>query len=151
MICYRISLSKYADTSGIGAKTVGGRWNLPGTPALYSCDSISAALLERLTIDSELFSSDRYVLYSIMEFKIEDKHVQFYKEKQLPEGWNSIPFQHTSQVFGNDFLQSGKLAFAVPSVVDQSSLNIILNPIAALFERVDYKVYPLTLDKRIVR
>ncbi|MCU0383986.1 MAG: RES family NAD+ phosphorylase [Cyclobacteriaceae bacterium] len=151
MICYRISLTKYADTSGLGAKLVGGRWNLPGTPALYTCDTISAALLERLTIDSELFASDRYVLYSVMEFKIEDKHIQFYDEKQLPEGWNSIPFQHTSQAFGNAFLKVGKLAFAVPSVVDPSSLNIILNPLSALFEKIDYRVYPLTLDKRIVR
>ncbi|MCZ8353489.1 MAG: RES family NAD+ phosphorylase [Cyclobacteriaceae bacterium] len=151
MICYRISLTKYAVTSGMGAKLVGGRWNLPGTPALYACHTISAALLERLTIDSELFASDRYVLYSIMEFKFDDRHIHVYQEKQLPEGWNSIPFQHTSQVFGNVILQSGKLAFAVPSVVDPSSLNIILNPISELFERVDYKVYPLTLDKRIVR
>lgn len=151
MKIFRIARTEFCDTSGEGAKRYGGRWNFTGYPALYGCSSVAAALLERLTIDSELFSSERYTLYSVMEFVCEDTLIYAPKLTELPKGWDAIPFTKASQQFGTDQLKQGILCFVVPSVVDVTSLNAVINPDARNFSKVRWKVYPLTLDQRIVR
>ncbi|WP_373397506.1 RES domain-containing protein [Algoriphagus halophilus] len=91
MIVYRIALTEYNDTSGTGAKLFGGRWNLPGHPAIYAGSSISSSLLERLTIDPELFSSDRLIKYSVMEIQIPEELIFLQKLTiSLPTGTNSL-------------------------------------------------------------
>jgi RES domain-containing protein len=151
MKIYRIALTKYCDASGEGAKLFGGRWNLPGNPALYGSSSISSSLLERLTIDAELFSSERYILYSVMEIYVPDDMVHIQDLAELPTGWNAIPPKVISQEFGSNLLKSGVLCFGVPSVVDPSSLNFVINPLSDKFDSVKFNVYPLDLDQRIVR
>lgn len=148
---YRIALTRYCDASGEGVKLYGGRWNLPGNPALYGSSSVSSSLLERLTIDAELFSSERYVLYSVMEFEIKEDLVFIPKLGELPSEWNSIPPKRMSQAYGTNLLQSEVLCFGVPSFVDPSSLNFVINPISEKFKHVKFKVYSLELDQRIVR
>ncbi|GMQ30568.1 RES family NAD+ phosphorylase [Algoriphagus confluentis] len=151
MKAYRIALTPFCDASGEGAKLYGGRWNLQGTPAIYTGASISACLLERLTIDSEILSSERYLLYSVMEFEIPD-HLIFYPgETELPRDWNKIPAAKPSMEYGTNLLNSGITCFGVPSVVDPSSLNFVINPNSKDFHLIESKTYPLTLDKRILR
>lgn len=151
MKIYRIARTEFCDISGKGAKLYGGRWNLPGYPVLYGSASISSALLERLTIDPELFSSERYVLYSIMEFDCPDKLIRKFSVAELPKDWDIIPFRKSTQEFGNGLIQSGILCFAVPSVVDKTTFNFIINPASKNFSKLSWKVYPLELDKRIIR
>ncbi len=151
MKVYRIALTKYSDASGEGAKLYGGRWNLPGNPTLYGSASVSSSLLERLTIDPELFSSERYVLYSLMEIDVPLDRVFIPKLVELPNGWNQIPPIRASQEYGTNLLQSGILCFGVPSVVDQTSLNFVINPLSDGFSLVTYKINPLDLDKRLIR
>jgi len=118
MKVYRLALTQYCDLSGEGAKRYGGRWNLPGYPALYAGSSISASLFERLTIDPELLSSERYLLYSVMEFNIPESLIFIPKKEELPLDWNRIPAVRSSMEFGTNLLKSGMLCFGVPSVVD---------------------------------
>lgn len=151
MRIYRIAVTKYCDASGEGAKLYGGRWNLPGHPALYGSASVSSALLERLTVDSELLSSERYVIYSLMEFEISDDLVVVPKLGELPIGWDKIPPIQASQEYGTNLLKSGIVCFGVPSVVDQTSLNFVINPLSINFSSVSFDVYPLKLDQRIVK
>jgi RES domain-containing protein len=151
MIIYRVAHLEFCNTSGEGAKRFGGRWNLPGTPALYGSLSIAVALLERLTIDPEIFSSERYVLYGVMEFDCPDDLVYEPAIKELPENWDAIPPQVVSQQLGTQLFEEGKLCFTVPSVVDRSSLNAVINPLSPIFKKIGVKTYPLTLDKRIIR
>jgi RES domain-containing protein len=151
MKVYRLALTQYCDASGEGAKIYGGRWNLPGTPAVYAGSSVSASLLERLTIDPELLSSERYIRYSVMEISIPDPHIFTPKTADLPLDWNHIPAVRASMAFGTSLLKSGVLCFAVPSVVDPSSLNYVINPLSENFNMLEFKVYPLELDKRILR
>lgn len=151
MKVYRIALTQYCDSSGEGAKLYGGRWNLPGNPAIYAGASISASLLERLTIDPEMLSSERYVLYSVMEITIPIDLIFTPEIADLPSGWNRIPAIRTSMEYGTKILKSGILCFAVPSVVDPSSLNFVINPISEKFSLIESKIYPLELDKRIMR
>lgn len=147
MIIYRIAKTEFCDASGEGAKKYGGRWNFPGYPALYGSGSVSTALLERLTIDPELFSAKRYVLYSVMEIHCQDKFITL--PKTLPVGWDAIPAKEISQRFGTRMLEKNVICFAVPSVVDGTSLNYVLNPFAREFNRLIKKVYPLRFDPRI--
>lgn len=151
MKVYRLALHEYCDTSGEGAKIYGGRWNLPATPTIYAGSSISTSLLERLTIDPELFSSERYVLYSIMEITVPDEMVLTPKTVDLPPNWNHIPPIRASQEYGTDLLKSGIACFAVPSVVDPSSLNYVINPLSDKIHLLEFKTYPLELDQRIVK
>lgn len=148
---YRIALTQYCDSSGEGAKLYGGRWNLPGNPAIYAGASISASLLERLTIDPELFSSERFVVYSVMEISIPIDLIFTPERTDLPAGWNQIPAIRASMEYGTNLLKSGILCFAVPSVVDPSSLNFVINPLSENFSLLESKVNPLELDRRIMR
>jgi len=43
------------------------------------------------------------------------------------------------------------LCFGVPSVVDKSSLNFIINPMSRDFDKIDKRILPLSLDQRIIR
>ncbi|MGY6744585.1 MAG: RES family NAD+ phosphorylase [Cecembia sp.] len=151
MKVFRIALTQYCDASGEGAKRFGGRWNLPGNPALYAGASVASSLLERLTIDPELFASNRYVKYSVMEIKLPADHIFTPSLEDLPKGWDLIPAIQASMKYGTGLLQSGILAFAVPSVVDSSSLNYVINPLSPQFSLIEFKVYPLALDSRIIR
>lgn len=151
MKAYRIALTKYADTSGEGAKRYGGRWNLPGTPALYAGTNLSVALLERLTIDPELFSSERHILYTVIEFDLPSEHIFTPNLSELPMGWNSLPAIQASMNFGNTLLTPERLGFAVPTIIDPTSLNLVINPEADLFPTLKIRSYPLNLDSRIVR
>jgi RES domain-containing protein len=151
MKVYRLALTEFCDASGEGAKIYGGRWNLPGTPAIYAGSSVSASLLERLTIDPELLSAERYIRYSVMEITIPDQLIFIPKMEELPSGWNQIPAVRASIEYGNALLKSGILCFGVPSVVDPSTLNYVINPISEHFNLLEIKIYSLELDKRILR
>lgn len=151
MKVFRIALTQYCDASGEGAKRFGGRWNLPGHSAIYAGAIIASSLLERLTIDPELFASDRYVKYSVMEINLPAEHIFTPSLGELPAGWNLIPATKSSMNYGAGLLQSGLLSFAVPSVVDPSSLNYVINPLSPKFNLIKYRVYPLPLDKRLIR
>lgn len=151
MIVYRIARAEFCDLSGEGAKQFGGRWNLPGYAAVYASSSVSSALLERLTVDPELFAAERYVLYSIMEIDCPDEWIYQPKLSDLPVGWDAIPPSKVSQEFGTALLKQGRLCFAVPSVVDSSSLNYVINPQASNSKKLKYKLRPLKLDQRIIR
>lgn len=151
MIVYRIALTEYNDTSGTVAKLFGGRWNLPGHPAIYAGSGISSSLLERLTIDPELFSSDRFINYSVMEIQIPDELIFSPEIGDLPPNWNQLPPSRISQEFGTKLLTSDTVCFAVPSVVDPTSLNYVINPLSNKIHLLEFKTYPLKLDQRIVR
>ncbi len=151
MKVYRIALSQYCDSSGEGAKIYGGRWNLPGSLAIYAGSIISSSLLERLMIDPELLSSERYIPYAVMEITIPDELVFTPEQQDLPINWNHIPPIKASQAYGTELLKSGTTCFAVPSVVDPSSLNYVINPLSDKIHLLEFKTYPLELDQRIVK
>jgi hypothetical protein len=86
-----------------------------------------------------------------MELDCPDAEVKKYSASDLPEGWDAIPHGSVSEEFGSRLLSSGLLCFGVPSVVDKSSLNFIINPMSGDFDKIDTRILPLSLDQRIVR
>ncbi len=151
MIIYRIALTEYSDMTGEGARLYGGRWNLQGEPTIYGSGSIAAALLERLTIDPELFSSNRYLLYSTIFIDCPDELILKIDLSKLPTGWDAIPAPTVSARYGSGLFAQNVFCFEVPSVVDTSSRNYVINPLNPLVKRLSIKTTSLKLDYRIIR
>lgn len=53
--------------------------------------------------------------------------------------------------FGTQLIQSGIVCCEVPSVVESTSYNYLINPMANDFAKIQWEVYSLKLDPRIVR
>lgn len=151
MNVYRIALNQYCDLSGEGAKRYGGRWNHVGIPAIYAGESISVSLLERLTIDSELFTSERYRLYSVMEISLPQDLIHHVSQMELPLNWHQIPAPKSTKDLGTSLLNSPKLCFSIPSILDPLSSNFVINPLSIDFRLIESKTYTLSLDPGILR
>jgi RES domain-containing protein len=137
------------DLSGLGAFLEGGRWNSPGSFALYTSENPSLALLEVLV---HLDESDIPPRMFIMEIEVDDRMpVLKIATDQLPKAWR-IPEKIQLKEMGDAMLRaSNTIGFSVPSAVLPGQYNIILNPSFPGF--LDYvqviSVEPLEVDQRL--
>ncbi len=102
MIAWRLCRRLYADLSGNGARTFGGRWNSRGRPVVYLAEHPALAALEaRLHLDLpfELLPAD-YVLMRVFT-------------PDAPSAGLDVP----------------AATLRVPSVLVPHSWNILLNPL----------------------
>lgn len=149
MIVYRLAKSQYADDiSGKGAELSGGRWNNRGTSILYTAESRALALLEvAVRIDlSNIPEEYRIVSISIPEDKISSLSLS-----QLPDNWNSIPHNASTQQIGDNFIEKeSHLALKVPSAIVEQEFNILINPehSDSNVVKVD-KIEPFPIDQRL--
>jgi RES domain-containing protein len=126
------------DLTGEGARRAGARWNPPGTAAVYASYHLATAALETLVHTGwRRQPANRYVV------AIEVDDGQFDNPKagvvevaveNLAAGWDSNPPSHTSQLFGANQFQLGRLGFAVPSAIIHEELNLVLNPLHPAFK-----------------
>lgn len=119
MLLWRICREIHADLSGAGARLHGGRWNLPGKPALYAAESAALALLEiRVHLDLPLdLLPDDYVLLTIDADEVPVEDVS-----ELPDD---------PALFGTEWLASGRsVGLSVPSFIIPEGRNMLLNPVA---------------------
>lgn len=147
---YRIDREKrrHDVLSGKGAEIYGGRWNLPGTAAVYTAGSRSLAILEML-VHFDLrhqLPQDRI----LVALQIPQEYVKAMSVDEIPEDWAAVPQGVRSQQIFSDFVRSGGLALEVPSVVVPEEHNFILNPRSTAFDEVKVtSIVPLDLDKRL--
>jgi RES domain-containing protein len=115
---YRISSSRYAVNTGVGAARYGGRWNPVGTEVIYAAQTASLAALEVLVHYSAL-PRDQVITEIVVP---ESVAILRLEESALPEGWNQeIPTSATQQI-GQKWVREGKCAIlSVPSSVFLSS------------------------------
>lgn len=134
MRLWRIGVAAFPVFSGDGARLKGGRWNQPGTPAIYAATSYAAALLEILvhTNIGRVPSALRHVRIDIPD----DAVVETLTQDDLP-GWDTIP-AHTSRIAGEAWLRARTgLVLLVPSVVTRGlDQNAVINPAHADFNRI---------------
>lgn len=146
---WRITDHKYANSafSGEGARLWGGRFNSPGTPAVYTSGSLSLAVLEILVQINERSHLQNKVLFRA---DIPEKLIQTLSRNQLPDQWNHIPAAKSSQVYGDQWIASKKSpVLRVPSVVVPQEYNFVLNPLHQAFGKIDISdVQPIPLDPR---
>lgn len=126
MIIYRLATARYSDDlSGTGAKILGGRWNVPGLPVLYTAENISLAVLEIIV------NADRHFIppaYQLLKLSIPDavECTAITKDK-LKKQWKD-DFEYT-QWMGSEFLKQNKnFVLKVPSAVVDEEHNYLFNP-----------------------
>ncbi|MBK8848116.1 MAG: RES domain-containing protein [Bacteroidetes bacterium] len=150
MRVYRIAARKHIrDLSGTGALLYGGRWNEPGTAALYTSSHLSLAALE-LLCQSPLHSFPAQ-LYSV-EIEIPDKIKGFeIKTSELPQNWKQIPAGATTKKTGTRILKQNMYLFLkAPSAVLPGEFNYIINPQhpkASLLKIINCE--PFSFDQRL--
>ncbi|TAG97928.1 MAG: RES domain-containing protein [Sphingobacteriales bacterium] len=137
------------DLSGLGAFLEGGRWNGPGSFALYTSENPSLALLEVLV---HLDESDIPPGMFVMEIEVDDqKPITKIEVEALPKGWR-IPDNIQLKQMGDAILVAAdSIGFSVPSAVLPGQYNIILNPSFPGFldcVRI-LSVEPLEIDQRL--
>lgn len=134
MRCYRIVKPAYVATalSGEGARLYGGRWNPPGHRCVYAAATRALAVLEMLV---HLTPASRGIEFRLLELDVPDELVA--PRLVTRSGWNDHPAGLASQDAGLLWLKAAlHVALPVPSVVIQDESNLLLNPAALGFERV---------------
>jgi RES domain-containing protein len=147
---WRISHKQYADSAftGEGARLYGGRFNSQGLPAVYTSGNLSLALLEML-----VQSNDRHY-FSFCVSVYADIPITTIKQMRpdiLPEGWDAVPYNSTSQLFGDKWIEDGQSAvLKVPSVVVPVEWNYIINPVHPDFKKIEIsELAELPFDERL--
>jgi len=131
--------------SGEGARRYGGRWNPPGTGALYAAESRALAVLEtfvHLTLEARAL---RFVLFTLelpARTKL-DRHAAARPPHSLA----------ASQETGRTWLDGGEaLALVVPSVLVPQEKNYVLNVAHPQFANVRVAdSEPFSFDERLWR
>lgn len=119
MFVWRLTTAPYADLTGEGAAIVGGRWNNPGRPVLYtSLDPALAVLETRVPLDLPFdLLPDSYVLMQI------DTHDLPVEQMDLPKD------PEACRRAGDLWLQERRTPLLeVPSVIIPASHNLLINP-----------------------
>ena len=151
MYLYRISKQKYInDLSGIGAKTVGGRWNSKGVAVLYTSTSIALSTLECLAhFPVAYFPNDM----SLATLEIPDELVVDLEAKKLPKDWNKIPGPLSLHRITSKWIEEDtSLGLRVPSIIVPQEYNIIINPLSSEFSKLKLiKTEPFSFDIRILK
>lgn len=107
---------------GEGARRIGGRWNSPGHPIVYTSDAPALAAFE-LFVNLE---PDRRTLAGLPPLSL----VALDVGDGMIAHPSDLPTEYADQQrWGDDWLaQAATLAVAVPSVVIRWEVNVLLNP-----------------------
>jgi len=131
---WRIGSAAFPVWSSEGARRHGGRWNRPGTPAIYAATSYASAVLEVLVHANlgRVPPGLRHVTADLPE----GAPVDTLAAADVP-GWDAIP-PVASVAAGEAWLREGQgLVLLVPSVVTGGhDLNAMINPRHPLFPRI---------------
>ncbi len=146
---YRITKEQYADDlSGQGAYMYGGRWNKPGTYALYTSEARSLALLELLVhFNSQAALKHRYLFICL---SIPENQVKTIGPSVLDGSSNLLNNERLWQITDNHFFEDKCLAIRVPSVIIPDEYNVIINPLHPDMSKLKViKKQPITIDQRL--
>lgn len=127
---YRLVKEEYVSQAfnGYGAEKWGGRWNPPGTKAVYLSSSRALALLETVVhAGKTLLEQNRFVIFTLT---IPESEIIALDSSKLPRGWEKYQQQEATQAIGAAFLnlESGyPLLMTVPSILTGED-NAVFNP-----------------------
>jgi RES domain-containing protein len=128
MQAFRIVKKRYALAafSGDGARTFGGRWNLPGIPMVYAAQTRALAALESL---AHFGGAERRMAFVTFELEIPDKLAMRLEPSDLPRDWRSAEPRVATQELGSEWQRGGRsVALLVPSVLVPQEYCVLLNP-----------------------
>ena len=131
---WRLASGRYPALAGDGARIVGGRWNSPGRPFVYTSESLALCLAECLVHVTGQLPLD----YLAFKIAVPRDAIETLASNSLKTGWELDLGQ--TRAIGDRWLRGGRtLALAVPSAVLPESTNVMLNP-----------VYPRAIELRIL-
>jgi RES domain-containing protein len=135
VVVWRLTLKKHAAPDGEGARRYGGRWNKPGTPAVYTSGTLSLAALEYLVhVDSDILPDS---LVSIKATIPDSLSIETLKASDLPSDWKEKIIPVTLQELGTSWANRAKSpVLKVPSVVIEHEWNYVLNPLHPDFPNI---------------
>jgi RES domain-containing protein len=149
---WRIVKANQADTAfdGEGARLLGGRWNAPGSPLVYTAESAALAALEMLVHLGRSAILQAYVLIACTFDQALVTHVD---RSRLPVNWRSYPAPPELQLIGTDWVRNGtSMVLEVPNAIIATGSNYLLNP-----QHVDFgsirisEPQPFDFDLRLLR
>lgn len=149
MTVYRITKEQYADDlSGQGAYLYGGRWNKPGTYALYTSEARSLALLELLVhFNSHAALKHSYLFISL---SIPETQILTINSSVLDGNSSLLNNEKLWQTTEDHFLNLACLAIRVPSVIVPDEYNVIINPLHPEMSKLKIiQKQPITIDPRL--
>ncbi|QDY41943.1 RES family NAD+ phosphorylase [Candidatus Pantoea soli] len=129
-VFYRLVKETWASQafSGAGAEKWGGRWNPPGTKAVYLSSSRALATLELVVhAGKALLQQSRFVIFSVF---VPESEIIALDSSKLPAGWEKYQQQEETQAIGAAFLNlenNFPLLMTVPSILTGED-NALLNP-----------------------
>lgn len=147
---YRLCLARHADEAftGAGAEAWGGRWNPPGTRAIYCADSRALAALEILVHAQALTSSPEWILFEVRL----PESIGMHAPRALPGDWDAEPVGPQSQSVGAKWIADRSAAvLKVPSALIPKEFNFILNPAHPDFSKVQvHGPEAFSFDSRLI-
>ena len=149
---WRIVKAKHVATAfnGEGARLLGGRWNSPGSPMVYTAESAALAALEMLV---HLGRGAILPAYVVISCSFEPALVSHVNRARLPEHWCSFPAPPELQLIGNEWLKAGSsTVLEVPNAIIPTESNYMLNPRHADFASIRISnSQPFAFDLRFLR
>jgi RES domain-containing protein len=148
---WRLARRRYASFDGEGSRRAGGRWNLRGTPLVYTSESLALAALEYLVnVDPDTAPGD---LVAICATIPEGVAVKVVTAGELPRNWRRFPAPPELAVLGTTWAESLETAvLRVPSVVVPQESNFLLNPGHPDFAKIVLQPpIPFAFDARVWR
>jgi RES domain-containing protein len=148
---YRIVQEYWAARAldGEGARLYGGRWNSPGSAAVYLAESRALAALEILVHAQR---EALHLKWMVIELEIDDSMIDRVPFAKLPDNWRLQPTSHQAQAFGSRWLRDARnLALMLPSVIIPEEFSILLNPLhPKMREMKPGKPKSFSFDSRLV-
>jgi RES domain-containing protein len=133
---------------GRGGALNPGRWNMLGTPVVYTAESRSLASLEILVHaeDTSLLSAIRW---RVVPVEIDESLIHI--PQTLPRSWWRIPAVSATRRFGTDWAKQARTpVLRVPSAVTRGEFNYLLNPRHPEFDRLRIgKPLPFSFDRAL--
>ena len=140
MRVYRIYRKRRREASftGEGARISGARWNLPGTPMVYTSSTMSLCLLEFFVhFDPRVADMTQLNLEYRWADIPETSPLLEIQEAGLPSNWKEIPWPQSTQELGTKWMiQAKHLVVSVPSVVVPMERNFLINPTHPGFSKI---------------
>lgn len=135
MRVWRVCSRRHRAFDGEGARLYGGRWNHPGTRAVYTSGSLSLAALEYfVNLDPDLLPRGLVALCAAVP---DDVRIQQIGIRDLPRNWRDPPAREVLRDLGTAWVSRGATAvLAVPSAVIPEERNYLLNPAHPDFRRI---------------
>ncbi len=150
---FRICKRKYGAAAleafnGQGAKEFPGRWNSGGMPVVYTCETLSLAILELLVhLDVDMLA----LSYVYFEATVPVDLIRELPPQALPGDWNADPAPYSTKAVGDLWLREAfSPVYRVPSVMSPVENNYLINPVHPDFKRLSISgPMTISLDSRL--